>query len=182
MKAALTIRYFLGYDTNDTYSSRNSNFLQSAGTQFYSRQKILDRSLLNQTLSRLNFYDNRRTSNVLWTQHFEGWCVCNPAVLLGPEPALGIPKCLVREAVKNWTETLNLRAWIDLPGLRHGKLFIDRPCKKRTDELLKLVRHQLKMVTAIYTELAPVRGQLYTMGLFDGDPICRFCGMETETV
>jgi hypothetical protein len=38
--------------------------------------------------------------------------------LLGPEPALGIPNCLVREAIKNWTETQHLRAWIDLPGLK----------------------------------------------------------------
>jgi len=38
-----------------------------------------------------------------------------------------------------------------MPGLRHGKLFIGRPCKKRADDLLKLSRHQLKMVTAIYT-------------------------------
>jgi len=103
-------------------------------------------------------------------------------LLLGPEPALGIPKCSVREAIKNWTETLHLRAWKDLPGARHGKLFIDRPCKKRADDLLKLGRHQIKMATAIYTGHAPVRGHLYTMGLFDGDPICRFCGMETETV
>jgi len=36
--------------------------------------------------------------------------------------------------------------------------------------------------SAIYTEHAPVRGRVYTMGLFDGDPVCRFCGMETETV
>ena len=64
--------------------------------------------------------------------------------LLSPEPALGIPKCSVREAIKNWTEMQHLRAWIDLPGLRHGKLFIDRPCKKRADDLLKLRRHQLK--------------------------------------
>jgi len=83
---------------------------------------------------------------------------------------------------KNWTETQYFRAWIDLPGLRHGKLFIDRPCKKRTDDVLKLSSHQLKMAIAIYTGRAPVRGYLYTMGLFDGDPICRFCGMETETV
>jgi len=101
--------------------------------------------------------------------------------LLGQELALGIPKCLVREAIKNWTETQHLRAWIDLPGLRHGKLFIDRPCKKRADNLLKLGRHQLKMVNAIYTGHAPVREHLFTMGLFDGDPICRFCGIETET-
>jgi hypothetical protein len=29
---------------------------------------------------------------------------------------------------------------------------------------------------------APVRGHLHTMGLFDGDPTCRFCRKETETV
>ena len=66
--------------------------------------------------------------------------------------------------------------------LRHGKSFIGRPCKKRTDDLLKLSRHQIKVATSIYTGHAPVRGYLYTVGLFDGDPICRFCGMETETV
>jgi len=102
--------------------------------------------------------------------------------LLGPEPALGIPKCSVRETIKNWTEMQHFRAWIDLPGLRHGKLFIGGPCKKRADNLLKLGRHQLKIVIVIYTGHAPVRGHLYTMGLFDGDPICRFCRMETETV
>ena len=38
------------------------------------------------------------------------------------------------------------------------------------------------MAIAIYTGHAPVRGRLFTVGLFDGDPICGFCGMETETV
>ena len=88
--------------------------------------------------------------------------------LLGPEPALSIPKCSVREIIRNWTETQHLRAWIDLPGLRHGKIFIDRPCKKTAEDILKLSRHQLKMAIAIYTGHAPVRGHLYTMGLFDG--------------
>jgi hypothetical protein len=68
------------------------------------------------------------------------------------------------------------------PGHRHGKLFIGRPCKKRADDLLKLSRHQLKMVVVILTGHAAVRGHLYTMGLFDGDPTCRFCRKETETV
>jgi len=81
--------------------------------------------------------------------------------LLSPEPSFGISKCSVGEAIKNWTETQHLRAWIDLPGLRHGKLFIDRPCKKRADDLHKLGRHQLKMAIAIYTGHAPVRGHLY---------------------
>ena len=69
-----------------------------------------------------------------------------------------------------------------MPGCRHGKLFIGRPCKKRADDLLKLGRHQLKMIVAILIGHAPVRGRLRIMGLFNGDPSCRFCGMETETV
>jgi hypothetical protein len=69
-----------------------------------------------------------------------------------------------------------------LPGHRHGILFIGRPCKRRADVLLKLSRHQLKTAVAVLTGHAPVRRHLYTMGLFDGDPTCRFCRMETETV
>jgi len=50
------------------------------------------------------------------------------------------------------------------------------------DNLLMLSRHQLKMAVAIFTGHVPVRGHLYIMGLSDGDPPCRFCRMETETV
>jgi ribonuclease HI len=102
--------------------------------------------------------------------------------ILGPEPALGIPRCSAREAVKNWAEHQHYNAWRDLPGHRHGKLFIGRPCKRRADDLLKLSRHQLKTAVAVRTGRAPVRRHLHIMGLFDGDPTCRFCGMETETV
>ena len=65
---------------------------------------------------------------------------------------------------------------------KHGKLFIGRTCKKRADDLLKLDRHQLKLIAAILTGHAPVRGHLRTIGLCDRDPSCRFCGLETETV
>jgi hypothetical protein len=56
--------------------------------------------------------------------------------------------------------------------------------KLRADDLLKLGRRQLrvKRAVAILTGHAPVRGHLRNMGLYDGDPSCRFCGMETETV
>jgi hypothetical protein len=47
--------------------------------------------------------------------------------------------------------------------------------------LLKLSRHQLKAVVAIFTGHAPVKGHLHIIGLSDGDPTCRFRGMETET-
>jgi hypothetical protein len=38
------------------------------------------------------------------------------------------------------------------------------------------------MVVAILTGHVPVRRHLYIMGLSDGDPTCRFCRMEAETV
>jgi hypothetical protein len=38
------------------------------------------------------------------------------------------------------------------------------------------------MVVTIFKGHAAVRRHLYIIGLFDGDPACRFCGMETETV
>jgi hypothetical protein len=71
--------------------------------------------------------------------------------LLGPEPALGIPRCSAREGVKNWTERQYYNAWRDLPGHRQGKLFIGRPCKRRADDLLKLSRHQLKTAVVVLT-------------------------------
>jgi len=63
-------------------------------------------------------------------------------------------------------------------------IFIISPMKLRSaaNDLLKLCRHQLKMVVAILTGHAAVRGHLYTVGLFDGDPTCRLCRKETETV
>jgi hypothetical protein len=101
--------------------------------------------------------------------------------LQGPEPALGIPRCSVREAIRAWT-IKHLCTWRNLTGHRYGKLFISGPCIKRADNLLQLSRRQLKVVVAILTGHAPVRKHLHTMDLFDGDPTCRFCGKETETV
>jgi hypothetical protein len=69
--------------------------------------------------------------------------------LPGPEPAVEIPKCSAREAIRTWTMNQHHCAWRNLPGHRHGKLSIGRPCKKRADDLLKLSRHQLKMVVVI---------------------------------
>jgi hypothetical protein len=38
------------------------------------------------------------------------------------------------------------------------------------------------MVVAILTGHAPVRKHLRTMGLIEGDPTCRFCRKEAETI
>jgi hypothetical protein len=83
---------------------------------------------------------------------------------------------------QTFATNLLLSTWKDMSGCRHVKLFTGRPSKKRADDLLKLGRHQLKMVVAILTGHAPVREHLRIMGLFNRDPSCRFCGMEAETV
>jgi hypothetical protein len=97
------------------------------------------------------------------------------------EPVLGMPRCSARKAIRTWSVNQHHNAWRDPPGHRHGKLFLGRPCKKRADDLLKLSRHQLKIVVAILTGHAPVRKHLRTMGLFVVDPTCRFCRKEAET-
>jgi hypothetical protein len=102
--------------------------------------------------------------------------------LLGPEPALGMPRCSVTEATKNWTDIQHCIGWKYFPGHRHGKLFICRPCKKRADDLLKLSRSSAEYGTCSLTGHAPVKKQLNIMGLFIGNPNCRFCTMGTETV
>jgi hypothetical protein len=102
--------------------------------------------------------------------------------LQDPEPALRIPRCSAREAIRAWTMKQHFCSWRVLTGHRHGKLFISRPCRKRADDLLKLCKHQLKMVVAILTEHAPARKHLRTMSLFEGDPTSRFCRKEAETV
>jgi hypothetical protein len=40
----------------------------------------------------------------------------------------------------------------------------------------------LRLIVAIFTRHSPVRGHLYNLGLFNGDPTCRFCRKQTETV
>jgi hypothetical protein len=70
--------------------------------------------------------------------------------LPGPEMALGIPKCLAREEIRTRTENQHHSAWRDLPGHRHGKLFIGRLCKKRADDLLKLSRHQRELKILVF--------------------------------
>ena len=48
--------------------------------------------------------------------------------------------------------------------------------------MLKLSRPQLRTIVAILMGQAPVWKHLCVMGLSDGEPTCRFCRMEAETV
>jgi len=72
-----------------------------------------------------------------------------------------------------------------LPGIiyrghKHGKRFISRPCKQSAEELLKLSRHQPRVVVELLVEHVPVKKDLNSMGLLDGNLDCRFCKVDTE--
>jgi hypothetical protein len=100
--------------------------------------------------------------------------------LLGPEPAVGIPRCSPEKQLRTGLSIKHYSAWKDLPGHTDGKHFTGRPCKGRAEDLLKLSRHQLKMAVAVLTGHAPVRRHLYTMGLFDGVQPADFAGWRLQ--
>jgi hypothetical protein len=88
--------------------------------------------------------------------------------LLGPDPALGIPGCSAREVIKYWIVNTAL------PGKIYQATDVARPPQ--------IKQASTTMAVASLRGHAPVRKCLHIMGLFDRDPTCRFCRMETGTV
>jgi hypothetical protein len=41
-------------------------------------------------------------------------------LLTGHKPALGIARCLARQAIRTWTIDQHHRHWLDVPGYKHG--------------------------------------------------------------
>jgi hypothetical protein len=64
---------------------------------------------------------------------------------IGPEPANSIPVEVAKKAVRNWTNRDHRKHWESLTGLIQG------PSARRTKELLKLNRNQLRWVTGLLT-------------------------------
>jgi len=100
----------------------------------------------------------------------------------GPEPAIGLSKATIREHLKNWTSRKHKLFWGRVHGLITSKSHIPEPCTKRTKELLSLSRSKLRVVTGLLTGHAAVKDRLITMNLYNGDPSCRLCNGEPETV
>ncbi|CAG9819561.1 unnamed protein product [Phaedon cochleariae] len=99
-----------------------------------------------------------------------------------PGQTLGVPKRTARVSVKDWIQAKHKSYWENIPRNRHGKQYIKEPSHKRTVDLLNLNRAQIKTVTGLMTGHAPVKEHLARMGLYNGDPSCRLCDKEPETV
>jgi hypothetical protein len=76
-----------------------------------------------------------------------------------------------RKSQKNWESTT---------GLKQAKGIISGPSAKRTKDLLKLNRDQLRWVVGLLTGHCHLKGHLFKMGLTD-DPTCERFLEEVES-
>jgi ribonuclease HI len=84
---------------------------------------------------------------------------------IGPEPACGISAGIVKKAVRDCTNRNHKKYWESLTGLKQAKGFLQGLSVRRTEELLKLNRNQLRWVTGLLTRHCHLKGHLFKMGL-----------------
>jgi ribonuclease HI len=89
----------------------------------------------------------------------------------GPEPACSISYGAAGKAVSNWLNRKHTKQWESIIGLRQAKELISEPSAKRTRELLKLNRDQLRWLVGLYTGHCYLNGHLFKLGLMN-DPTC----------
>jgi hypothetical protein len=71
--------------------------------------------------------------------------------------------------------------WESTTGLRQAKGLTSGPSAKRTKDLLKLNRDQLRWVVGLLTGHCHLKGHLFKLGLTD-NPTCERCLEEDESV
>ena len=103
------------------------------------------------------------------------------ASYLGPEPVLGIPKCMARSALKLWIREKQNVHWRNRQGHRHSKAFIQGPSSKTAKELLMLSRNKLRITTGLLTGHMAVKCYLNKLNLYQGSLCCRLCDKDPET-
>jgi hypothetical protein len=69
----------------------------------------------------------------------------------GPEPAYGISIGVAKRAVRDWTNRNHTKQWESTTGLKRIKELISGPSARKTKDLLKLNRDQLRWVVGLFT-------------------------------
>jgi hypothetical protein len=72
------------------------------------------------------------------------------------------------------------KPWESVTGLREAKGLTLGPSARRTKDLLKLNRGQLRWVVGLFTRHCHIKGHLFKLGLAD-DPTCERCLEEDES-
>jgi hypothetical protein len=87
------------------------------------------------------------------------------------------------ELPRKWSGTgqteITKKYWESTTGLKQAKGFITGPSARRTMDLLKLNRDQLRWVVGLFTGHWHLKGHLFKLGLTD-DPKCDGCLEEDE--
>jgi hypothetical protein len=105
---------------------------------------------------------------------------CGQDPFIGPEPACVISIGVAEKAVRDWTDRNHKEYWKSTTGLKQAKGFISGPSARRTKDLLKLNRDQLRWVVGLLTWHCHLKGHLFKLGLTDG-PTCERCLQEDES-
>jgi ribonuclease HI len=92
----------------------------------------------------------------------------------GPKPACGISIGAAKGAVSNWLNREHIKHWESIIGLRQAKELTSGPSAKRSRDLLRLNRDQLKWIVGLLTGHCHLKGHLSKIGLMN-DPICERC-------
>jgi hypothetical protein len=98
----------------------------------------------------------------------------------GPEPACDISIGVAKKAARDWMKRNKKKHWESTTGLKQEKGLTSGPSAKRTKDLLKLNRDQLRWVVGLLNGHCHLKGHLFKMGLTD-DPICERCLEEDDS-
>jgi hypothetical protein len=67
-------------------------------------------------------------------------------LFIGPEPACGTSIGVAKRAVRDWTKRNQKKHWDPTTGLKQAKGLISGPSARRTKDVLKLNREQLRWI------------------------------------
>jgi hypothetical protein len=98
----------------------------------------------------------------------------------GCEPACSISIGVAKKAPRDWTNRNHNKYWESTTGLKQAKELIPGPSARRTKDLLKLSRDQLRWVVGLFTGHCHLKRHLLKMDLTD-DPTCERCLEEEES-
>jgi hypothetical protein len=98
----------------------------------------------------------------------------------GPEPACSISFGVAERAFRDWTNKNHIKRWESTTGLKQAKGLISGLSAKRTKDLLKLNRDQLRWIVGLFTGHCHLKGHLFKLGLTD-DLACERCREEDES-
>ncbi|KAI5735212.1 hypothetical protein M8J77_015582 [Diaphorina citri] len=101
--------------------------------------------------------------------------------MIGPEPAIGIPKCLAKMVVQDWIKKEHIRIWNTETEMRFSRRMIKEPSKRISKETMNLNRGDMRRIVGMLTGHCYLRKHLNTIGVYHGTTRCRRCGEEEES-